>query len=544
MRKLVATLMLLVLIGQAGMGVELSTSVYPTEDELLEALRSGEIGPTRFLELRDILYRGIDSASEYLWDEVPNLDVVRSTKLLVLTALQREQRLAFQGSAKQQNDLSGYVRSRVLQELSGDSRYRLRTSARIITPNRLEARFQFDRNLARQTRVVERSLRYKQRKGWLREVILGSFSRRLGLGSVYGYRGRIAVNDNNFENSLLYPDFGGNNGIYASMRFQSVQAQLLASRMQYIDHTITATGATLARKGRLFDISGQLGYSRVSRRHSSNRFEMISYAINSQHRYRSGQVQFEITRQAGEATGWSALLFEGSHSFRQSQIIYAGWSYADRFIGLTAGGKSGHVSRLFHLPSVDLSYRDRRRGQEGGLLKTVVDLTSRWSLANAFLYSSVDADSSRFQWLSAIMNHRSTGLSWRLDHLLEIGQSLPFDASGRRHRSRTRLELRYHKDKLAFRAFVGYTTKPDMKDYMSAFVRVRLTTISRGEFELWSNVSRLALESFSIDRWYAYVRVVQQFISGMSLSLKLSNAYRSGDTADITTAAVEATWRL
>lgn len=88
---------LILLLGELCPAQELSTVVFPSEDEILEALRAGEIDYYQYQILMELSQYGIDADDLYLLDEIPNLwhigDVRGDT-----VSLESEQQAMFVGT--------------------------------------------------------------------------------------------------------------------------------------------------------------------------------------------------------------------------------------------------------------------------------------------------------------------------------------------------------------------------------------------------------------------------------------------------------------
>jgi len=70
---------------------ELSTSVFPSEDELLEALNLGEIDIALFVTLQEIYLHGVDSSRLHELDGIPNLVYIAGTGVDRYSRLELEQ---------------------------------------------------------------------------------------------------------------------------------------------------------------------------------------------------------------------------------------------------------------------------------------------------------------------------------------------------------------------------------------------------------------------------------------------------------------------
>jgi len=67
--------------------------------------------------------------------------------------------------------------------------------------------------------------------------MVGSFTARLGLGTLFGYRGKLmSCSDKINIESLAYPDYGGYNGMYLIGRVEEVEVQFLGSLVRDESH--------------------------------------------------------------------------------------------------------------------------------------------------------------------------------------------------------------------------------------------------------------------------------------------------------------------
>lgn len=213
------TVLLLVglLIGSVS-GQELSTIVLPSEDEAREAMENGEITFQQYLLLCEIILHGIDSSSLYLLDEIPNLVYLRKSDSSLTDPLEQEQQAGFRTRTSVARSGSGRVRGRLgyrfYQRLEEDEQSWYRSFADLVVADRYRVRFRINREKSGRERVVSRSVSYVSRSGPLRRLTLGSFTTRLGLGTLFGHAGKRLDFSRAIDNeSLLYPDYGGYNGL-------------------------------------------------------------------------------------------------------------------------------------------------------------------------------------------------------------------------------------------------------------------------------------------------------------------------------------------
>ncbi|TET93657.1 MAG: hypothetical protein E3J26_05955, partial [Candidatus Zixiibacteriota bacterium] len=215
MRALAAVIVLSLLSVSLSFSQEPSTSVYPSEDELLEALRLGEIDSSQYLILQEIIVHGIDSTNVHLLDEIPNLSFFLTDPKLLITSLEKEQKAGFFKPAPRTGRPTGTFGYKYYQELEQEGRAQYRSSGRFRFNDHFEAAYKLHREYTGRERFVSRRLVYKNRQGRLKELVLGNFSRRLGAGTIFGYRGKLLeFSDRIDEESFLFPDYGGYNGLY------------------------------------------------------------------------------------------------------------------------------------------------------------------------------------------------------------------------------------------------------------------------------------------------------------------------------------------
>jgi hypothetical protein len=113
-------------ITSAAVSQELSTEVYPSEDELYLALAAGEIDYHQFLILREVIRTGIDATNRHLLDEVPNLSYFHGDTISLSTNLQREQADGFDPRVRADVGTHGECRYRYYRYLeeASESQYR------------------------------------------------------------------------------------------------------------------------------------------------------------------------------------------------------------------------------------------------------------------------------------------------------------------------------------------------------------------------------------------------------------------------------------
>ncbi|UCG62334.1 MAG: hypothetical protein JSV52_03350 [Candidatus Zixiibacteriota bacterium] len=521
---LTAVVLVVLLGGGAPRSQEISTDIFPSEDEIYDALRSGEITYQQYLILREIAIDGINSTSRHLLDEIPNLSFFSVDTLALKTSLESEQETPFEDSREQtpiRRMVTGQFRQRYQRYAEDDDRSKSSTSVRMNINNIITADIEIRREYTGDARFVSRSIKYKSSRGPVREVVVGNFSRRFGLGTAFGYRGKLfgLARDLSGE-SLLYPDYGGFNGGLARLSFCGYEVQTLGSVVQSPYTRLSALGGMIRARNIPNRPALIVGVTRLKNRRTGEYVADNKLALNGHHDYGRGYSAVEVCWQGGERSTFGAVVAEGRHRFRQAEIRYAGWAYSDSYIDLSGGSKAAAIYHDQVYETVDREYTSKRFGQQGMLVKTVVDLSEKVELANSLLYASFNSDTANTQWLAQVsrkFGRASVGIDF-----LSRGETRSDFSSVRRQ---TRLITRWRLGNFYLRTYIGYNSHTVKRDFTSFFVNLKYNFDSYGQMELWSNVSEIDHNEGRIKRWYAFVRSRIEVMGGVSVALKLSHTY-------------------
>ena len=140
----------------------------------------------------------------------------------------------------------GSVVYRYYQSLDEQETARYRLSSNLHLFRHWAASFRIHREYGKSERLVSRRVRYESQQGVLRELSLGSFTTRFGLGTVLGYRGKLLdLSEKLSGENLLYPDQGGFNGISARMRVSAFHIQAVGSYKRDSLHSTATVGGMI-----------------------------------------------------------------------------------------------------------------------------------------------------------------------------------------------------------------------------------------------------------------------------------------------------------
>lgn len=506
---------------------ELSTYVAPSEDEWLEAYELGEISYTQYLCLTEIARNGIDSSSLYLLDEIPNLSYFEFPRETLTTPLEQDQ----QHTVTSDPDLTertapvrGRFNYRYLQDFDDESRTWYRSTSRVELLDNFSAVWRINRESSGRERIVYRSVAWDGGNGLVQSAVIGNFTTRFGLGTLFGYRGKLmSASPHINHESLAYPDYGGYNGLYLKARTQDIESQMLVSIIRDQDHRLVSAGAMVK------DQSGRIrpgliaGVNYLFDRQNRTAVTVPMLALHNEYRYTGGYGSVEIAGQfRGEGT--LAAVVEGRHSLERVKLRYAGWAYGDSFYDLTSGSKTGSLYEEISLEEVNFECSSKRAGQKGALVKTVVPLTSSVRCANALLVAHRSRYHHTTQLSSALVRSLGKRGSVQIDFLWRHRSRLSGHVVSKDHRGRWRLEGRFNSGDFRARSYIGYSTESERRDYLSFFAGMRFNLGTDGLFRVWSNLHKFG--AGGIEYWYMFVQSEQTLLENLKARVKLAHTYR------------------
>lgn len=505
---------------------ELATDIYPSEDEIYNALLTGEISYQQYLVLKDLITNGLDSTNRHLLDEIPNLSFFNIDSISLRTSLENDQQKPFETDTSEPR-LAGRIDQGFATYADESGRAKSITRMRLNFNKAVTADFKIRRDYNHRKYFAGRSITFHG-EGVTREIILGNFSQRYGLGTVFGHRGKLfSISSDLDSDSFLFPEYGGRNGASVHLSFGKYQVRGLGSVIQS-DHT------RLSSWGGMIEVSDlplmptvAVGTTRLKNRSTGEFVEDTKLGVTGRYNYRRGYAALEMCWQTGESDGFAALVTEGRHRFRQAEIKYAGWRYEDGYVDLTGGGKAAAMYHNQVFESIDRDYSTKRNGQQGMLVKTVVDLSDRVELANSLLYASFNSDTTNTQWL-AQLSRNFGDLSLSLD-FLSRGRTRSENSTVSRQ---VRFVARWRAEKLYLRTYAGYNTQTSENDFVSLFVSLRYNLDSDCQFELWSNISEIDHSQGRINHWYAYAKSSISIAGRTALGMKLSHTYSRGTSTE------------
>jgi len=533
MQKGMAVIIISILICVSSVSsLDLSTVVYNSEDELIEALALGEISYYEFLRARELIIRGIDNDSKYLLDAIPNLTYFKDSGLAISDPVEEEQKQPYLRNYK--NKVKGYVDYKYYQSLDESENSSYRNFINLNYAKKFRFRFRIHRT-NQWERIKERSLTYKVNSGIIKEIIAGNFTERWGLGTVIGYNGTIARDKSGLNmQSLAYPDYSGFNGLKAEFGDGSFRSGILFSQSRDDSVSFQTTAGNIFVHHNDFESGIIIGNHRVENRNNNSYATVQAFAWDNHYKYSNGYGEIELTGQKYKDITFVSFVCEGRHRFEKAEIKWAGWNYHDNFIDLTTGSKAAALlSEIWGL-GFGVEKRSQRPGQSGAMVRTVVGLSEDARFSNSLLLAGRENGDGHLQFYSSLIRDMSDRLELQIDYLSRSKRGSKSVSSDTDHR--LRLMTRYKNTDLSVRSYIAYKIENQSTDIISLFVNVSYSLSNRNNFQFWSRMT--SSEQKTLSRWYLFVRGEQQLFESLTVAIKLANTYSQNDATDPNNARV------
>jgi len=252
-------------------------------------------------------------------------------------------------------------------------------------------------------------------------------------------------------------------------------------------------------------------------------------ALHLAGRYEGGRTVAEAVWQMGKKPGFAALVLEGRHRFRGAELRYAGWRYEHRFLNLSSGSKSADLRSTVNLSAIGLTFSDRRSGQSGALIKTIVAPADRWQLICSVLHAG-RRDARNLDVMPAVVWRLGAVSELRADYLVRGRRRKESPNPGFVWTGRTRVEYRRRLPGTYLRCYVSYESSGADDGRWGLFADVRAAVPGGGEIELWAHAARLDLHGPALERAYGFLQLSHPMVDELRLALKVTLSYSRSAT--------------
>ncbi|MEK7775321.1 MAG: hypothetical protein AAB305_05505 [Candidatus Zixiibacteriota bacterium] len=495
--------------------IDLTLVEFPSEDEIVEAFQSGEIGEEEMQTSRDALFAYEFGYAQSVWDG---------------DLADRQWHLgSFDGPAKStpSNSFHGKttMRYRYQQAVSDDARtrYQIRGHSQLAPHWQLSAGI--DRDLSGRERVRYRSISYSNKTGNVRQVAIGNFSERLGLGSVFGTRGKILGRSGDLdEESVLIPDYGGGNGFYSQVESRGWHITALTSAERDTANSHTIAAMNLLKQFAHTEMWITTGNSWLGSRNIGSSHSVKKIAIGATHRTSSDRISAEVTAQNDESLIPASGVIEGSAKRGDLTVTYSGWVYHDDFVDDASGSRSGSLRHTWRDTASGIEWTTRRSGTEGGIVKSHWTLPFGWGVSTTFLVSAWKSNYSETRFAANIDHDLSSSLRATGEYLQRNNNRV--DDKDELVERLIRLGMRYDRDDFAMRTAFGITTR-DSAHYLSCLCTGHIDLDEFGRVEWWVDIRRLGVTPGTADYGYVYAQFTEQWSRSVETAVKVSTRYDS-----------------
>lgn len=518
-KKCVAILWSILLVGGAVCAQELSHLVFTDQDILYDAFLSGEIDYFQYQQLLDISNNTLSPQTYFLYDLIPGLGYFGDTASVQSNNLEIEQAAIVNTEQTTPDCFNGSLRQRYYQTMEEDAAIKRNTRISAGYKTAIQFHLRYQREYSGRERLITRSIQYQ--KNHLSATI-GNFTNRFGLGTIVGYRGKLLdYADQLTTESLLYPDYGGYNGISFEYRKRKNSSTIMYSYNKDSSFSVQTTSGTLSRQFNKITVTGITAFNKVTNRTTAEYDNMYSAAISTKYLYTKGYLATELAFEHNKSTIANAVVWEGRHKLDQALIKFAGWRYGSEFTGLSSGSKTTPVYHTNQLLSSEFTYSDKRAGQTGGLIKTEIDLTEKSRLSNGLIAAFYNNKNVRLEY-SVRYEYSISADIYIAGYFLSKKREL---SSGTKIKRVSQVELKYRHESLYFRTNVSYISNTGENDYLAWFLSGRTDWSVIGRTEFWINIRDINHHTGQIDGYYMYVKEQLLLLNSLTADIKLSHRY-------------------
>jgi hypothetical protein len=530
---------LMILLIPSVSGQNISSDVYPSDEEIYEAYLRGDIDYHTYQRLTEIYESGIDSASMYLLEEIPNVNYFSDIYKKDLSGLEKEQTEPFEiKSEKRTRQYSGLFGFRRFQYLEEDDKGKDQYYLDMTFPShwRFQGRMKGDYTGHRVW--ASRAMKYANEHGTLKRVAIGNFTTRFGLGLTVGYRGSLLSKGyDESEDSYLYPYFGGFNGLYVEGGRKSDAIKVMVHNDQNSTHRFRAAALDLMKRFGHFRFEGIYLSSQIINRFNDTKYSLHQWGSFLQYKNEALSASVEVAFPDNTKETIPAAIMETRYDIEQVDLRLSAWKYSADYLNFAGGGRSGlHYNEII-IDTAEFEFSDRRNNQKGFLVKGFSKLENKANYEISF--SQYGAD--KYQRSSRVATAMETPIAgfaflkvdYKYSEDLEKGQILSVH--------KARLEFLYRPNNIYWRSYIGYNIDKENHDYCSVFTRFSAKMRSFGKTEFWLNFDKINSKAGRIDYWYGYIRESIKPSKNLELGIKYSYRYnREYDDKTATTFLLDA----
>ena len=511
---------------------QIETIQFPSEDEIAEAYNLGEINLEQFLILTELISNGIENTS-FLLDEIPQ-------SLLKFDTTNLEQSFISLQSSRTphfllQNQYASYIEE--------DTRYRNQSSV-TYTNKELLAQVTIKREYLDRERFTRRFIAYNpEDKNY--NFIFGNFIKRFGLGGLIGYRGKVlSYTDVINKESLLFPDFGGFNGLYFQSKNKALNFEFVTSYNRNAEYSLLTSGTNIELQNSIYP-SLITAVNKFKNKLIDKNFDDLKISLYKKFDLKNVSTSFEIGESFNKQKNSYFILSDGLYSASQVKLRYSFWSYGDSFYNFSGGGKTSVISEYEYIESIDYNMLNKRSNQTGAILKSQFALSYDLLLDIATLYAYKNKDSTETELYGQLSKSFVPSLELSVDFLHRIKIRLESMNDVPQKKTQSRFKMKYENNNMYVRNFLSVLKYADSVTYAGFFTDIKLHTANYGIVQLWLNASHFNTTTHQLDYFYAFIRNEFEIQKTISFAFKVSHSYnRTATTRNSNQFSFDISWRI
>ncbi len=247
-----------------------------------------------------------------------------------------------------------------------------------------------------------RSISYRLKPGHNHsaEIVAGSYSTSFSMGLIYGYHGQLLSKDSDRDEpeKFLYPIYGGSNGLLVKLPIGNDRAVFLYDADRNASHRQQFTAVSLPATIGNVNLRINGGFGQLHQRSTGLNQDIMLLSIGGKAGSRGRQLEAEVgiseVNNRFPLAGSTRLTYRRAHSY----VNLLAWSYASEFPSWFSGGPSSHRYLSVAIDDLDLSLRDRFRGETGGAIKTSQSFSKQITVHAVLGYSQRGLDNNRTEY--------------------------------------------------------------------------------------------------------------------------------------------------
>ncbi|MFH2036239.1 MAG: hypothetical protein ABIJ45_07550 [Candidatus Zixiibacteriota bacterium] len=509
---------------------DLSLSVYPSEDELYEAFLLNEIDYSTYLKLVEIFQDGVDSTEIFLLKEMPNVEYFLESFIKDHSEYEIEQADALVSQDLPAKKITGFLRvnrKQIIKENGTSQGY-------AFLKTKFGENWTFSGKISEYAdgheSVNNRAFTYKSANGKISKAVIGNYNAEFGLGLLVGYHGRIfSADDESIGNTILFPEYGGYNGLYLQGSSHRDEVRLILHYNQNDSLSVRIGAIDLAQKIGRWRFDFMVLTSALRNRELNTEYRATYFGGSIRYKTKSFSTAAETMHSSESKTFLPAGIIETKYKNDNFNIGLTAWHYADDLIDFATGSRVGTLEKSIEIDSIDYKYSDNRINQNGILLKTRAIMEN--STAFSFSFQTYGDQSTKI--LKNIIS---------CEVPLSNYSQLRFDFEGYNkkdgiediYENKVRTGFRYKYNNLYYRGYLGYNDNRTGPDYISFFSRGSFKTVNYGKIEGWLNWAKIDPVNKTLDYFYGFIKESFDLGSTLEMSAKYSYRYsRSGSESRI-----------